>query len=159
MTDERRTRHEDTEGVRPERQQPKRRTIAGKIVSMRPYPVEVRVSHYRAGGMAVTGIYRRWHPGDTAFCKRCPICTAHDDACLITVGMFVPKDQAADFDASSLPRNRSFFPGDSLLKDDGRVRQARHIGSECHRLRTYESDSGSPLEVEQEGDSGFVSLF
>ena len=58
-------------------------------------------------------ISRTWAPGDTAKCRLCPQCTAHDDGCLIVVMKHV--DRA---DAPLLDLNRPGFSSRTSTKGE-----------------------------------------
>lgn len=84
------------------------------IVPLQPYPEETWVVYHQIDGRILTGIYRRWRPGDATRCRLCDACAAAEDCCLMIFRSYIPRTMAPLACAVGLPPNRTDHPPASL---------------------------------------------
>jgi hypothetical protein len=81
-------------------------TAKTKATNAQPRPIDfelvvVRVTPGRTQEF-VTALYRRWAPGDTAKCRLCRFCVAHNDGCLMVISEGISREDAPLFDVTGL---------------------------------------------------------
>lgn len=138
--------------------QPRDRPTTLPILAPQPSPIDTRVAYLRHVAGTATALYREWRDGETEMCRLCPRgqCCASDDACLILVDRFIPREQLQLFSTAGLVSQdawiglgglvdalaRGPLSGDGAHVADAKVPLDK--GQELIRLFLVQGDGGIP---------------